>query len=120
MSEAPSRDSSRPQPTRDPTQLVELCKAVGLAAAGLGIAVGVIMVAKRREAPCEDGTFFPEGTTDFRCFVHPQAWTGGAVILVCVALGALIVLCGVIAASIVTGTEKDAQRPDTETEADQP
>jgi hypothetical protein len=47
------------------------------------------MVSERREVSCADGTFFAEGETDFRCFEHPQALTGAAVIAAFVALAAL-------------------------------
>jgi hypothetical protein len=65
---------------------------VGLAAAAVGLITGLAMALERRVVECADGTFFPEGTTDFRCFEHPVALGGTAVAAISVALGSVIVL----------------------------
>lgn len=62
----------------------------------VGIAVGVVMVLQRREVTCADGTFFPEGETDFRCFSHPQALVGTATIAAFIGLGAVVYLASIV------------------------
>ena len=60
------------------------------------------MIAGRLEVVCPDGTFFPEGTTDFRCFDHPQALGGSVVVLICLALAVVIALCAIAATGVVS------------------
>ena len=79
----------------------------GLAACVGGVAIGIVMIARRREVTCADGTFFPEGTTDFRCFAHPQALGGSAVVLICLALAAVIALCAIAALGVVARPDDD-------------
>jgi hypothetical protein len=55
------------------------------------------MALKRKEAPCPDGKYFPEDTTDFTCYVHPQAGLGIAIAVIAVLLGILIVPAGLAA-----------------------
>lgn len=82
----------------------------GFALASVGLVVGVVMALKRREIRCPDGTFFPEGTTDFRCFAHPQALDGTAIAVFSVMLGIVIGLIGVIAkASVAGGAAADSR-----------
>lgn len=82
---------------------------IGFVLAGIGLIVGLTMALKRRESQCADGTFFPEGTTDFRCFVHPHLLDGTAVGVISLMLGILIGLTGVIARATVKGAQSDAQ-----------
>lgn len=70
----------------------ERATTVGLVAAVVGVVAGVAMALQRRVVECADGTFFSEGTTDFRCFEHPQLLEGTAVVAISVAVGALILL----------------------------
>jgi F0F1-type ATP synthase membrane subunit c/vacuolar-type H+-ATPase subunit K len=65
-----------------------------------GIAVGFAMVLQRREVACADGTFFPEGETDFRCFSHPHALVGTAVLAGFVGLGAVLYLAWIVVTAI--------------------
>lgn len=65
---------------------------VGLLFAAVGVIDGVVMALKRTEASCPDGTYFPEGTTDFSCYAHPQAGLGIAIVAISVLLGVLVVL----------------------------
>jgi len=60
------------------------------------------MIAGRLEVECPNGTYFPEGTTDFRCFEHPQALGGSAFVLICLALAAVIALCAIAATGVVS------------------
>ncbi|MCZ3386165.1 MAG: hypothetical protein LH630_04190 [Actinomycetia bacterium] len=61
------------------------------------------MAFERRVAPCPNGKFFPEGATDFNCYVHPQAATGTAIALFAVMLGTIIVFSGISAALALQG-----------------
>lgn len=78
---------------------------VGIAAAVAGVITGLVMALQRRVVVCADGTFFPEGTTDFRCFEHPLVLVGAAVAAISIALGVLIVLV-VAAMSGVSQSER--------------
>lgn len=73
----------------------------GVVLAVAGVVVGLVMAMRRREISCPDGTYFPQGETDFRCFSHPQALDGTAVIILSLMLGILIVVSGEIARSVV-------------------
>lgn len=74
---------------------------IGMAAALMGAVIGMVMALRRRESGCADGTFFPEGTTDFRCFEHPEALVGVAVVATSIAIACLIFLVGVVAKQAV-------------------
>lgn len=71
----------------------------------VGLLDGLIMAVKKKAVPCPDGTFFPEGTTDFACYVHPQAGVGVAIAALSVVLGILVVF-----SSIVVRASLDADR----------
>lgn len=75
----------------------------------MGLTLGLALALKRREAPCPDGTYFPEGTTDFRCFVHPHALDGSAIAVISVVLGILIGLVGFVARAILDGASPTEQ-----------
>ena len=70
---------------------------VGLAFALVGLIDGVMMTLKRKVADCPDGTFFPEGATDFNCYVHPQAGLGIAIAALSVVLGILVQFSSMVA-----------------------
>jgi hypothetical protein len=65
-----------------------------------GIAVGFAMVLQRREVACADGTLLPEGEADVRCFAHPHALVGTAVLAAFVGLGAVLYLAWVIVTAV--------------------
>jgi len=52
---------------------------VGALLALVGLIDGVVMTLTRKVADCPGGKFFSDGTTDFTCYVHPQAGVGIAV-----------------------------------------
>lgn len=79
--------------------------AVGLSATALGLVLGAVMALRRREVVCPDGTEFPAGTTDYSCYAHPLGLQGAAVIVVCIALGALLLACGSLASHLMTAPE---------------
>lgn len=76
---------------------VSVAVVVGLAFATAGFVDGVVTVAQRRVANCEDGHFFPEGTTNFDCYSHPHLGTGLGIAGFAVVLAILIGLTGAIA-----------------------
>lgn len=81
----------------------------GLILALIGLLDGLMMALKKKEAPCPDGTFFPEGTTDFACYVHPQAGVGIAISALSVMLGILIVFSSIV---VRAGLEAARVRPE--------
>jgi hypothetical protein len=67
---------------------------VGLAMAAVGFVDGVVLMLKRHESSCPNGTYFPHGTTDFRCFTHPDLGEGLAICAIPVMLGVIIFMVG--------------------------
>lgn len=70
---------------------------VGLALALIALIDGLVMALKRKLADCPDGTYFPQGETDFNCYVHPQAGLGIAIAVLSVVLGILVVFSSIVA-----------------------
>ena len=70
---------------------------VGALLALVGLIDGVVMTLNKKVASCPDGKYFPDGTTDFTCYVHPQAGVGIAVAALSIVLGILVVLSGIVA-----------------------
>ena len=101
----PSDDADIPSHQRplfsDQPGVVRWAVAIGVILAAVGLIDGVVMVAQRREATCPNGRYFPEGTTDFTCYVHPQAAIGIAVAAMSVILGILVVLAGIVATATI-------------------
>jgi hypothetical protein len=75
----------------------------GVMLAVVGVVVGVAHAVKRQVAQCPDGHYFPPGTTDFTCYVHPHAVTGISIAIGCTLLGMVVWLSGVSAAASVRG-----------------
>jgi hypothetical protein len=71
---------------------------IGLSLALIGLIDGLVMAFKRHVAPCPNGTYFPQGTTDFNCYVHPRAGVGIAITVFSVLLGTLLVFTAILAA----------------------
>lgn len=69
----------------------------GLGLALVGLIDGLMMALKKKVADCPDGKYFPEGTTDFTCYVHPQAGVGIGIAALSVMLGILIFLSSMVA-----------------------
>jgi hypothetical protein len=67
----------------------------GLILCFIGFVDGLMMALKKRVADCTDGTYFPEGTTDFDCYVHPQAGVGIGIAVLSVVLGILVVFSSI-------------------------
>lgn len=79
---------------------------VGVGFALVGLVDGLIMALERKVADCPDGTYFPEGATDFTCYVHPQAGLGVAIAAFSVVLGILVVF-----SSMVVRASTEARTP---------
>jgi hypothetical protein len=88
------------QPARQESALY-LAMGVGLVLALIGLAIGLNMALASEVAPCENGHFFPEGTTDFTCYSHPEAGVGSAIALFSVLLGILLVFSAIPALATV-------------------
>lgn len=80
---------------------VGMAVALGVTCAIVGAAVGLRMALHATVVGCPDGTYFPQGVTDFRCFAHHHAGEGAAIVLICVMLAIVMSLCGVIATAIL-------------------
>ena len=105
--------ASHPAKTRSPSvdtqrSWVLLGAVVGASLALISLIVGLTMAFQRREAPCPNGHIFAQGTTDFRCFVHPRAGEGSAIAMFAVMLGIIIIFSAVTA----TGTLNDRTTAD--------
>jgi hypothetical protein len=90
-----SQDGSRLIDRR--ADLVWWATRVGLVLALVGLVDGLMMALKRQVATCPNGTYFREGTTNFDCYVHPQAGIGIAIAVFSVVLGILVVFSGIVA-----------------------
>lgn len=69
----------------------------GLILCFIGLIDGLMMALKKTVADCPDGTSFPEGATNFDCYVHPQAGVGIAIGVFSVVLGILVVFSSIVA-----------------------
>jgi hypothetical protein len=76
---------------------------VGSLVAVAGLVDGIVMASKRHVAQCPDGKYFPEGTTDFNCYVHPNAGLGTAIALFSILLGIVAWLAGTAAVATLRG-----------------
>lgn len=81
----------------------------GVVLALVGVAVGLRMALKATVAHCPNGQYFPEGTTDFRCYGHLHAGDGTAITVVSAMLGILIVLVGLLSVAEVRVRQDRAQ-----------
>jgi hypothetical protein len=89
--------------------LVQVFISVGICFGIVGLAVGLRMALKATVVGCPDGHYFPEGTTDFRCFAHQHAGVGTAIVVFSVLLAILVGLCGTIA--VMASEAREANRP---------
>jgi hypothetical protein len=88
--ELPSnRDKARPADRRE--DAVWWATWLGLALSMVGLIDGLMMALKTKVADCPDGTYFPQGASDFNCYVHPEADLGIAIAALSVVLGILVV-----------------------------
>ncbi|HZC69553.1 MAG TPA: hypothetical protein VE442_02555 [Jatrophihabitans sp.] len=94
---------------------IRVAVSIGIACAVVGIVIGLRMALHTTVVDCADGTYFPEGTTDFRCYAHKQAGDGTAIVLISAMLGILIWLSGVIATSCLASHRGDEAERDRRT-----
>jgi hypothetical protein len=66
------------------------------------------MALKRKVTNCPNGHYFPEGTTNFNCYVHPQAGVGVAIAVFSVLLGILIVFSAISASAALESAQRRA------------
>jgi len=71
----------------------------GLILAVLGLADGLAKALETHVTSCPDGTSFPQGTTNFNCYAHPNAGSGIAIAVISALLGILVVLAAISAAA---------------------
>jgi hypothetical protein len=83
------QDSARLPERRE--DLVWWATWVALLLASVGLVDGLMMAMKKQVAACPDGTYFPDGTTDLDCYVHPEAGLGIAIAALSVVLAILVV-----------------------------
>ena len=69
----------------------------GLVLCLVGLIDGVVVALQRKVIPCPDGTYFPKGTTDTACYVHPQAGVGIAIAVLSIVLGIVVVFTSIVA-----------------------
>ena len=58
----------------------------------MGSIDGIVLWAKRTVKDCPNGTYFPNGTTDFNCYAHPRAGEGLAILVISLGIGAVVLL----------------------------
>ncbi len=83
----------------------------GFVAALVGVVDGIVTAARRHVTPCPDGKYFPEGATDFNCYVHPNAGLGIAIVVFSVLLGMVVWLAGTSTAAILRSSAVRAAEP---------
>jgi hypothetical protein len=82
INEAPGAAASNAQRLSGRQQaLVVALVFAGAILSIVGLVIGLNMALKRTVVHCANGTYFPEGTTDFRCFGHLHAGEGTAIAL---------------------------------------
>ncbi|MEI8058272.1 MAG: hypothetical protein WCI29_12790 [Actinomycetes bacterium] len=94
------------QPAREESAL-RAALGIGVVLAVISLVVGLSMAFSSVVGPCENGHFFPEGTTDFTCYAHPQAGSGSAIALLSILLGILMVFAAIPALEIVRSRAKE-------------
>ena len=81
---------------------------VGLGVSVVGVVDGVLMAVHKEGATCPDGHEFPQGTSDFSCYLHPHLGLGVAIVVVSALLGLLTVLAAICAAALSRWAEGQA------------
>jgi hypothetical protein len=93
-------ERSPQKPAREESAL-QLALGIGLVLALISLLIGLSMAFSSEVAPCENGHFFPEGTTDFTCYAHPQTGVGSAIVLFSILIGILLVFSAIPALATV-------------------
>lgn len=105
--ESPSHQDAAPHTDRR-QDIVRWATWVGLFLALVSLVAGLMMAVEKKVVTCPDGTYFPEGTTNFDCYVHPQAELGIAIAALSVVLGILIAFSSMV---VRTTLEVPPQKP---------
>ena len=74
----------------------------------VGTAAGLLMILQRPAATCPDSAPLPGGQMDLRCFSHPDALEGAAVIAAFVGLGAIVYLAWIVITALDAGSRPKA------------
>jgi hypothetical protein len=81
---------------------IKLAVGVGVLLAVVGLSVGVALIAERVRSTCTGAALYVDNGGDGRCFAHPQALEGTAVVVLSVMLAILILLTGAVAKAGLT------------------
>jgi hypothetical protein len=97
INEAPGAAASNAQRLSGRQQaLVVALVFAGAILSIVGLVIGLNMALKRTVVHCANGIYFPEGTTDFRCFGHLHAGEGTAIAVLSVLLGIVVALLAIL------------------------
>jgi hypothetical protein len=78
----------------------------------VGVVAGLFLALHAKVAPCENGHYFPPGTTDFNCYAHPHAIVGCTLIGASVFGGLVLAVTG-LTARLLTSELVLRRRPPT-------
>jgi hypothetical protein len=81
---------------------------LGLLLATVGLIDGIVMASRKRVTTCPDGKYFPEGTTDFNCYTHPNVELGVAIAALSVVLGIVLAFGAVAAKAVLESDPRQA------------
>ncbi len=86
-------------------RLVTAVTTIGIAASVVGAVDGIVLMFKRKLIDCPDGTYFPEGTSNFSCYAHHRMAEGIAILTTSLALGGLLLIAAVMSAVMLKTRE---------------
>jgi hypothetical protein len=111
----PSRPSAarRSLSQRSPSEnVVAPLLAFGGLVIVVGVIVGIVVALHAKVAPCEDGHYFPPGTTDFRCYAHPHAILGGFIVGASIFSAIVLALIGIVAHLLISARDEAYESSD--------
>jgi hypothetical protein len=82
-----------------PEVLTWWATAAGLVLALVGVVDGILMALHEKTIGCPNGTEWPEGTTDFNCYLHPQLGVGVAIAVSSGVLAILVAFSSIVVRS---------------------
>jgi hypothetical protein len=103
---AGSRRIERPAAFRTATSVGGRARFAGAILSIVGLVIGLNMALKRTVVHCANGIYFPEGTTDFRCFGHLHAGEGTAIAVLSVLLGIVVALLAILVSAMPASPSK--------------
>jgi len=81
---------------------LEALLVLGGLVALVGAIAGLFLAFRAKVAPCEDGHYFPPGTTDFNCYAHPHAIIGCTLIGASLFAGIVLAVIGLTARLLIS------------------